>query len=127
MIVWDRVISKLVCTMAAAVALAVVGGCGGRSDIGTVSGRVTYKGQPLSGVEVQFNPEGRGRNSVGYTDADGQYEVQYTPSVKGALIGPHTVAVLDRSGKTPIPSKFTSLKFEVKPGRNQFDIDITSE
>ena len=99
-------------------------GCGGRSDLGTVTGKVTYNGQPLRAAEVQFHPDAAGRKSVGYTDANGEYDLLYTPNERGTLLGPHKVAVLDRSGKTPIPAKFTSLEFDVKPGRNQFDIDI---
>jgi hypothetical protein len=107
--------------------LTCVVGCGGRSDMGQVTGTVTYNGQPLRAAEVQFNPDAAGRNSVGYTDANGEYELLYTPSERGALVGKHNVSVVDRSGKTPIPAKFTSLKYEVKPGSSQFDIDITSE
>lgn len=99
-------------------------GCNQRSDIGTVTGKVTYGGQPLRAVEVQFDPVGPGRNSVGYTNADGEYTLQYTASQAGALVGQHNVAVFDRSGQTSIPAEFTRLTFEVKPGSNRFDIEI---
>lgn len=108
-------------------ALASAAGCGGRSDIGTVTGRVTRDGQPLQGLEIMFAPQGEGRNSVGYTDADGKYELQYTLDRPGARVGQHQVAVIDRTGKIPIPPDFMSLTFEVKPGRNQFDIDIPGQ
>ncbi len=125
----ERALAKLgfAPAVTAMMLLSCVVGCGGRSDVGTVTGKVTFGGQPLRAAEVQFNPDAAGRNSVGYTDANGEYELLYTPSVNGALVGQHNIAVLDRSGKTPIPSEFTSLKFEVKPGSNRFDIDIPSK
>jgi hypothetical protein len=85
---------------------------------------VTVAGQPASGIEVRFDPQGPGRGSVGYTDSDGVYELQLTSTVDGAILGKHNVAVFDRSGKIKIPGEFTRMEFEVRSGSNELDIDI---
>jgi hypothetical protein len=104
-----------------------IAGCGGRSDLGSVSGQVTLAGQPASGIEVRFDPQGPGRGSVGYTDSDGVYELQLTSTVDGAILGKHNVAVFDRSGKIKIPSEFARMEFEVRSGSNELDIDIPAQ
>jgi len=109
-------------------------GCG-RSDLpplGRVRGTVTLDGKPLSGVVVTFQPE-KGRPAVANTDSNGNYDVIYTEGVKGANVGPNTVRVLwpdGESGGPPIPDKYnakTTLKFDVKPGNNTFDIKMESK
>ncbi|MCS7239330.1 MAG: carboxypeptidase-like regulatory domain-containing protein [Thermoguttaceae bacterium] len=114
--------------------LAIIVGCG-RSDLpplGTVSGTVTLNGQPLEGVTVMFQPV-QGRPSLGQTDANGAYELRYMAGVKGAVVGKHRVEVFwpedAGPGKPRIPERYnrqSELSFEVKPGRNKFDIKLTS-
>jgi hypothetical protein len=113
--------------IAMGVVASFIAGCGGRSDLGSVSGQVTVAGQPASGIEVRFDPQGPGRGSVGYTDSDGVYELQLTSTVDGAILGKHNVAVFDRSGKIKIPSEFARMEFEVRSGSNEFDIDIPAQ
>jgi len=127
MIEWTLCKLRFALAVSIVLSLTVVVACGQRSDLGTVTGTVTYDGQPRQALEVQFNPDAAGRNSVGYTDENGEYELLYTPSEHGALIGQHNVAVIDRTGKIPIPPEFMNLKFEVKPGSNRFDVDIPGQ
>jgi hypothetical protein len=61
-------------------------------SIARVSGTVTHGGRPVSRIEVNFDPE-NGRPSVGRTDADGNYVLDYDRDRKGALIGVHRVWV----------------------------------
>jgi hypothetical protein len=109
-------------------------GCG-RSDLpplGRVRGTVTLDGKPLAGVNVSFQPE-KGRPAVAVTDSNGNYDVMYTPDVKGATVGPNTVRVFwpdGESGTAAIPDKYnakTTLKFDVKPGNNTFDLKLESK
>jgi hypothetical protein len=68
-------------------------GCGKSGPtIARVSGTVTRHGQPVSRIEVNFDPE-NGRPSVGRTDADGNYTMEYDRERKGALVGTHKVWV----------------------------------
>jgi len=72
--------------------LACVPGCGKSGpDIAFVSGTVTHAGQPVGNVEVNFYPKA-GRPSVGRTDAEGNYTLNYNQERKGALFGSHRVS-----------------------------------
>ena len=74
-----------------------VAGCGGGvgSDFGAVSGTVTMDGAPLEGASVTFQPEmaSGGSPSYGTTDANGKYELMFTFSKKGAMLGEHKVSI----------------------------------
>ncbi|MBP3955822.1 hypothetical protein J8F10_11055 [Gemmata sp. G18] len=69
-------------------------GCGGGEKIISVSGTVTHKGQPVSGIVVSFVPEGATEAGVstGTTDENGKYELTVVKSNrKGAVAGKHKV------------------------------------
>ena len=123
-------------------------GCGGaptdQPDLGTVTGTVTMNGQPLTNVMVVFSPE-NGRSSMGVTDAEGNYELEYVGDTKGAKIGQHKVSITtaqtdssEESGgeeseapaKETIPPMYnsqTTLTEEVKPGENIINFTLTTE
>jgi hypothetical protein len=73
-------------------ALMALSGCGG-SNIVPVSGTVTYKGKPVANVQITFTPE-EGRQSVGMTDSQGRFTLDYDRDTKGATVGKHKVAVM---------------------------------
>ncbi len=133
---WRRLSSVLL--------LAVVG-CGSSGpEIGRVAGVVTLDGRPLPEAFVYFRHEGGGRNSQAVTDADGRYELNYSASEAGAIVGPNTVRITtfvdpnyDDAGKLIkgtgvkelVPRKYnrdSELKVEVKPGRNELDFKLLS-
>ena len=117
-------------------------GCsGGNSEHGHVTGVLKINGSPASDVMITFSPVAGGRSAVGYTEADGSYELTYTPGVKGAKIGVNQIILStyeepelgdDDKIKTPaIPERFPpeynsspSVTHEVKSGENVFDFDI---
>ncbi len=110
-------------------------GCG-RSDLpelGRVQGTVTLDGKPLPGVAVGFYPTSGGRQALAITDKDGKYELKFVEGVSGAKTGLNEVTVFWPDGSTPtapIPDKYnknSDLKFEVKPGKNTFDIKMESK
>ena len=73
--------------------LALLSSCGKSGpNIARVSGTVTRGGHPVTKIEVNFDTED-GRPSVGKTDADGNYTLDYDRERKGALIGTHKVWV----------------------------------
>jgi hypothetical protein len=121
-------------------------GCSGRSDrpqLGTVTGTVYLDEQPLPNVWVMFIPTG-GRTSIGRTDKDGKYSLQYLERVNGANIGSHKVMIqtynedeveemkANTKGpvKDPIPAKYnsdTTLNEQVKAGKNVIDFKLESK
>ena len=99
-------------------------------DLGTVQGTITLDGKPLAGVSIYFKPD-IGRQSMAQSDAEGKYEAFYLIDEKGVKLGPCTVNVeWGPEGSGPsIPAKYGSqseLKFDVKSGKNTFDIPMTS-
>ena len=129
----------------AAVAIAVVAGCStGKPNVpfGTVHGRVTLDGEPLSNAAVMFEPE-NGRPSYGVTSDTGQYSLVYRGKPWGAIVGQHKVRITtealipDSPGsaaakvvKEKLPPKYhtqTTLSAEVAKGDNTIDFDLTSK
>jgi hypothetical protein len=109
--------------------LALCCGCGrSNSKLAEVSGRVTYNGEPFPGVHLEFNPDGPGRPSSGYTDQNGEYTARYTEDQNGALIGKHEVLLKTYDDPATavmrVPADYAKMEFEVKPGSNRFDVDI---
>ena|SRR5437763_10400567 len=104
-------------------------GCG-NSSLAPVRGRVTCNGKPVPDAAVIFSPlpqsendKESGKAGQGGTDADGRYVIGTYKQGDGALIGKHRVAVtLDNAVKSPCKSKV--VVFEVKPGDNDFDIEL---
>ncbi|UUO04657.1 Ig-like domain-containing protein [Blastopirellula sp. J2-11] len=116
--------------------IALVGcGPGANSDLGEVKGLVKLDGSPLPNAQVQFQPT-QGRPSYGLTDANGVFELQYTGTAAGALIGSHRVlvstAISQENGQTApelVPAKYNSksdLQKEVQPGVNEYEFDLVS-
>ena len=113
--------------------LACLVGCDGGTPLGSVTGRVTYNGEPLDCAMIEFVPVQEGRQSVGYTDESGRYALQYTLQRKGALLGRHQVRVKvypePGSPLIHVPAEYGSksqVEFEVKPGANTYDITLES-
>jgi len=116
-----------------------VSGCGGGGpELGRVSGTVTIDGKPAANVKVSFTPVDGGRSSMATTDANGQYELAFSTTEKGALVGSHDAGILPAepgvdvgtgSGSemlvdTSIPQKYVDAKkkVEVKAGSNTIDL-----
>ncbi|MEW4561929.1 carboxypeptidase regulatory-like domain-containing protein [Bremerella sp. JC770] len=120
-------------TLSACVALLSLVGCiGSDPNFATVEGIVTVDGQPTEGLEVTFEPES-GRPAIGFTDANGHYDLQYTASQEGATLGKYRVRIDIPSGseaKMRIPVRYnakTELTAEVTPGTNELDFDVSTK
>jgi len=115
--------------------LAIVGcGSGDRPTLGRVHGKVTMDGQPLAKACIGFQPKTKGRESYARTDDNGEYELSYFRGAKGAGIGENSVRITTQSSSDPetetVPAKYnrqTKLRFEVKPGDNEANFDLTSD
>jgi hypothetical protein len=68
-----------------------------------VTGKVTYKGQPVSGASVAFLGDGKIPPALGRTDAEGRFELTTSDSGDGAVPGTHQVTVSKN-----IPAKSTA-------------------
>lgn len=76
-------------------ALVLTAGCGSKG--GTVSGKVYYKGQPLTVGMVQFFPDGRGGDFSSPIEKDGSYRISKLPagSVKVSVISNTTNPIVN--------------------------------
>lgn len=120
-------------------------GCPSSGNIGWVEGVVTLDGDPVEGATVRFYPVVDGRGSSGKTDANGHYELRYTRSADGAIVGEHRVTVSTRviadnydpenkvEGRAEtMPKKYldrkkTELTATVESGSNTIDLPLTSD
>lgn len=120
-------------------------GClGSSSEHGHVTGVVTINGSPVQDATVTFAPVEGGRSAIATTQADGTYELHYTPGVKGAKRGSNTVRIStysapelddDNSVVTPAkPERFPpeyslgrDITVDVKSGENTFDFEINAD
>jgi hypothetical protein len=128
----------LVLSLLLAVAITVASpGCGSKSDLASVRGKVTLDGQPLADAFVVFAPTSQGTSSRGKTDSAGNYEMMFTDREKGAWIGENLVRIntgdVGRDGgggaKERVPAVYnqsTTLKADVKPRSNTFNFELKS-
>jgi hypothetical protein len=122
---------------------ALVLGCGGPES--TVTGTVTLDGQPVGPGVVVFAPaEGTSNPSDGAIQNDGSYSLR-TSREEGLKAGKYKVGVtvLDQPEVKPgersmevaeyiTPQKYadpstSGLQYDVTPGDNTIDIELTSE
>jgi hypothetical protein len=129
-------------------------GCGADPSmpkLGKVTGKVTYKGEPLKGGSVTFTPDAAkggatGQNALGQIESDGSYELTTFNTGDGAILGQHVVTVQAYADtdafkpkadgtysyklpKPTIPLKYTKsdstpLRLTVTEGVNKLDIEL---
>jgi hypothetical protein len=115
-----------------------IGGCGhgDRPKLGRVTGTVTLDGTALPNARVQFSPVAQdgGRDSVGFTDAEGRYELVYIRDVRGASVGEHVVRITTANAEEGIEERLpdcyhaeTVLKETIDRGSNQIDFPLASD
>jgi hypothetical protein len=108
-------------------------GCGGSEvELGRVYGTVRMDGKPVPRAQVTFIPDGPGRSASGLANEQGEYEMEYSPTDEGALVGPVSVQISTLTIDHPetIPAKYnvrTELKRTVESGSNQIDFDLESK
>lgn len=127
-------------------------GCGGSEyPVAPVSGQVTLNGEPVTFGNVVFKPVGKsgkdnkpGKAAVATLDDNGNYTLTTYKFHDGAVVGPHIVYWIppgaedlqeDIAEGGPKPTgelarRITygspiALEFEVKPGNNQFNFEIS--
>jgi hypothetical protein len=90
------------------VVLGLLGGCSrnsGRPETAPVTGRITYRGEPVRGATVAFIGERAPRFGSGLTDDDGRFQISTFENGDGAVLGKHLVTVTkaDASSSTDVP------------------------
>lgn len=120
----------------------VMTGCGSEGTVLVpVEGIVTLDGAPLRLAQVEFQPE-HGSPSYGETDTQGHFELHYSLTRLGALLGTHTVRVttggevtdpvtdVTRNVRERVPPQFnvqSTLKREVTEEENYFELHLKSD
>ncbi len=113
--------------------IVVTAGCnqGDRPALGTVHGKVTLDGKPVADAGISFRPDGGFRESVGKTDAEGNYRLIYIRDILGAAVGMHKVRIiLPRSLPLAVQEKYNSkstLTRQVDAGDNEVDFVLASK
>ena len=93
--------------------LLALAGCGTDDGVGKrfkVTGKVTYKGSPLSKGTINFIPDdqGKGRPAAGVISADGTYTLGTQAGEDGALAGKYKISIASNdvdASATGIPAK----------------------
>ena len=122
----------------------ILAGCGERVKMGRVSGKVTYKGQPVPNGAITFLPSPSGPPATGAIE-NGTYTLQTPEFGRGAVLGKHEVMITALQDaptwgpeeRTPLPPPIIPVKFgdtstsgltaEVQEGENTIDFDLTDE
>jgi hypothetical protein len=120
-------------------------GCSGQESLATVDGIVRLDGRPLTTGTVRFVPPA-GRVATGEIQSDGSFRLGTYGQSDGALLGMHKVAIIAyqtggdgrpayesgaQANKPLVPQRYmapgtSGLTFEVKPGKNQANLELTS-
>jgi hypothetical protein len=127
------------------IGLAALSGCGQDASIARVDGIVRLDGKPLTAGTVRFVPRA-GRAATGTIQPDGSFTLGTYSSADGAIIGTHQVAIISyeaaadarpayeaasQSNKPLVPERYmavgtSGLTFDVKPGDNQAEFNLTT-
>lgn len=102
------------------------------AEVVGVTGRVTAKGQPLSGYRIQFTPiqaingpELEGNTSSARITGSGDFTLLYDPQTPGAIVGLHRVVIEDAFGlKVPVPPEFAEVEVTEDPEKNVFEFNF---
>jgi hypothetical protein len=116
---------------------ALVTGCS--SKLNEVTGKVTFDGRTVAGMEVRFEPKdpSTGTTAIGYTQADGTYKLHYPGDKTGAPVGEYKVLITGgemegepgqpRARVAPKYNSASELTATVKSGPNTINFDVTSK
>ena len=117
-------------------------GCGAREGLASVSGRLTFNGKPLEGIEIMFTSlDQKVRPSIGICDANGNYTLMFTRTEKGGTIGRNRVSIVQPTtlagapdySVLRVPPEYgdeSELEYTVKAGGNSgvdFDLDVPED
>jgi len=136
----DSGVERLACLSAVTVLLVfVLVGCSSKPSVetGTVSGQVTHHGKPLTDAEITFTNPPLGSDGLAAIGPDGKFEIKNSLKVgeyQIQIAPPLPVMDPIKGPQQPkanpnIPRKYqtfatSGLKLTIKPGKNEFTIDL---
>jgi hypothetical protein len=85
------------------VVVAVAGCMSGDAKLVPVTGKVTYKGQPVANANVTFVHAGGKTSPVGVTDASGVFTLG-SPTGQGAIVGDYKVGIVKKAAREGAPA-----------------------
>jgi hypothetical protein len=106
-------------------------GIGEVAEVAEVTGLVLLNGNPLSGAKIEFQAE-QDRTARGVTDPKGRYQLVFTETRPGAVVGPNRVVISrpGADGEETIREVYnvnSTLRQFVKPGENDFNFSLSSK
>jgi hypothetical protein len=107
-------------------AILVFCGCGDDRAPAKVAGTITLDGKPVANATVTFAPNDGGRNSYGYTDSQGRYELRFTGQLKGAVVGTHRVIVQTGESEVSSSSEEGTVAKETIPAKYNSETELTA-
>ena len=110
-------------------------GCGGDATAPNLSatlpvrGTVAYKGKPMTGGTIKFEPEDTGREAHSAIGPDGTFVLSTFKEGDGAIAGLHRVAVTGASAAGAVPLKYKSpssskVEVEVVAGKTDYVLNL---
>src|SRR5262245_31845834 len=132
-IIQESEMRKIVFLVAILGCVGLLSGCGG-PNMATVKGKVTCNGNPVKEAQITFSPVPKdekdreaGKPATGFTDEQGYFELSTFKPLDGALIGEHRVYVMIDDTNPAKCKREKRTTFEVKPGPNNCEIELTSK
>lgn len=103
-----------------AIVSAALAGCGPKhTPTVPVTGKVTFKGQPVEGASVAFFLDGSGTPAVGTTKSDGTFDLTSHEPGDGAQEGQHKVTVTKVESNAPAVPAGESMEAALKRGQTK--------
>jgi hypothetical protein len=138
---YSRQLRRNLARCLASIATLAAVGCG--SELGsTVHGIVSVDGQTLPTGTVSYHPLGEGAVAYGQIDSAGKYSVktgassglapgEYRVTVVAVEVEPATNSIDSPAGRRITPDRYqdvnsTDLRFQIRPGSNTIDLQLTS-
>ncbi len=86
-----------------------------------VTGKVSYKGQPVAGADVTFRCDEANRSAFGRTNAEGMYKLTTFSANDGAVAGKHGVSIVLIPPSAAPAAEVASIESDnyAPPGMNQ--------
>ena len=106
-------------------------GCGSSSTPGgpttLVTGKVLWKGRPVTKGTVSFEPEGAGKEAFGEIQSDGTYVLTTYKKDDGAVFGKHRVSISNAGKSAPLKYanyQSSQIEVEVAEGKSDYSINL---
>jgi hypothetical protein len=111
-------------------------GCSNKKPVGSITGTVKYKGQPVTSGSINFYDSGRGMAADSKLDGSGNYSItELEVGTYKVYIQPPVPEQLPpgtppKKEKFDVPAKFqdparTPISKEVKAGKNDIPVELT--